>query len=291
MYRSKIDQYLKPAIGRIRLVRLSPSHIEAMQADLIARVSATTVSAARVILNGALKKAVRMGLIRVNPVAGTDAPKMIKPKRYPLTVEEALSFLEACEESKLGVYFRLVLATGIRPEEAMGLQWANLRLGERGVVHVKRVIIRVSGQDWKWAEPKSENGVRSIVFPADLVTMLVERRKTQLEQKMKLGKYWQNNDLVFCTGLGTPFRHNHINREFKAILNRIGLPKEVRMYDLRHFFVTSSLLAGVDPKTVSDEAGHATVAFTLDHYGNVLNEMRETASDKRAELMRSRGKS
>ncbi len=62
----------------------------------------------------------------------------------------------------------------------------------------------------------------------------------------------------------------------------------MRIYDLRHSFVTFSSLAGVDPKTVSYEAGHASVGFTLDHYGNVLEEMREGASDKREQLFKSR---
>lgn len=58
--------------------------------------------------------------------------------------------------------------------------------------------------------------------------------------------------------------------------------------EVRHSFVTFSLLAGVDIKTVSQEAGHASVAFTLDHYGHVLKEMHEAASDKREQLLKSR---
>jgi site-specific recombinase XerD len=69
-----------------------------------------------------------------------------------------------------------------------------------------------------------------------------------------------------------------------------GLPLNLRVYDLRHAFVTLSLVAGVDPKTVSREAGHASVAFTLDHYGHVLEEQYEEAGLKRAELFAQRGK-
>jgi integrase len=57
---------------------------------------------------------------------------------------------------------------------------------------------------------------------------------------------------------------------------------------MRHGFISFSLIAGVDAKTISAEAGHASVAFTLDTYGNVLSEMRETASDKREQLFKSR---
>ncbi|MBA3768855.1 MAG: hypothetical protein H0W99_18120 [Acidobacteria bacterium] len=54
----------------------------------------------------------------------------------------------------------------------------------------------------------------------------------------------------------------------------------IRLYDLRHSYVTLSLLGGVKPKTVSEQAGHASVEFTLDHYAHVLPEEREGASDQ-----------
>jgi len=83
-----------------------------------------------------------------------------------------------------------------------------------------------------------------------------------------------------------------LQKEFKVTAKRAGLPTSVRLYDLRHSFVTISRLAGVDPKTVvSREAGNASVAFTLDHYGHVLKEMHEAASDKREQLLRGRAAS
>jgi len=150
------------------------------------------------------------------------------------------------------------------------------------------VIHTLRGGGWRWLEPKSKNGVRSIVFPGELAGKLAEYRKRQLEQKLRVGQCWKNNDLVFCTSLGSPIRPCVLENKFKAILKQAGLPNSIRLYDLRHSFVTFSLLAGVDPKTVSHEAGHATVGFTLDHYGHVLKEMHEGASGKREQLLNSR---
>lgn len=118
--------------------------------------------------------------------------------------------------------------------------------------------------------------------------MLSDYRKKQLEQKLKAGPRWNDNDLVFCTKFGEPIHHCFLTKEFKSVLITAKLPSSVRQYDLRHSFVTTSLIAGVDSKTVSQEAGHATVAFTLDHYGSVLEEMHVTASDKREGLFKSR---
>jgi integrase len=95
-----------------------------------------------------------------------------------------------------------------------------------------------------------------------------------------MGQHYQNNDLVFATKLGTPFHRKHVtNYHFKPTLKRAELPQAIRLYDLRHSYVTLSLLSGVKPKTVSEQAGHSSVEFTLDHYAHVLPEEREGASD------------
>lgn len=291
MYTQTLDTYVKPIIGHLKLSRLRPSHIEAMQSDLLGgdlALSASTVLSARILLNGALKKAVRLGLIPANPVTSTDGPKRPKPVRYPLNVEESLRFADACESSRFGLFFLLSLATGLRPEECIAIQWPDLDLGLRGVVHVRRVIHALRGGGWRWHEPKTKNGARSVVFPGELAAKLTEHRRRQLEQKLKTGPSWQKNDLVFGTSLGTPIRTCALHNEFKAVAKCAGLPEAVRLYDLRHSFVTLSLVAGVDAKTVSQEAGHASVAFTLDHYGHVLKEMHEAASDKREQLLKGR---
>jgi integrase len=295
MYTQTLDAYVKPLIGHLKLSRLRPSQIEAMQTELLGdelALSASTVLSARILLNGALKKAVRLGLIPTNPVTSTDGPKRPKPVRYPLSVEEALRFADECEPSRFGLFFLLMLATGLRPEECVALQWPDLELGgKRGVVNVNRVIHALRGGGWRWHEPKTKNGARSVVFPGELAAKLTEHRRRQLEQKLKTGPSWQNNDLVFCTSLGTPILTCALHNEFKAVAKRAGLPDVVRLYDLRHSFVTLSLIADVDAKTVSQEAGHASVAFTLDHYGHVLKEMHEAASDKREKLLKGRAAS
>lgn len=288
MYEQFVTAYIKPHIGHVKLSRLTPTQIEGMQTELLRRVSASTAATVRLLLNGAMKKAVRLKLISINPVDGTDGPKRVKPVHYALTVDEALRFIESCEGSRFGLCFTLALKTGLRPEEMLGLMWIDLELGDRGVVKVRRVMHKLAGGGWRWHEPKTKNGVRSVVFSGELASKLADHRRKQLEQKMRVGQHWQSNDLVFCTSLGTPIRLCALHAEFKKILKLAALPASVRIYDLRHSFVTFSLVAGVDPKTVSYEAGHASVAFTLDVYGSVLNEMREAASDKREQLFKSR---
>jgi len=66
---------------------------------------------------------------------------------------------------------------------------------------------------------------------------------------------------------------------FKPLLESALLPA-IRLYDLRHTAATLSLAAGVFPKVISEQLGHASVAFTLDVYSHVLPHMQDAAAER-----------
>lgn len=290
MYESMINVYIKPMLGNTKIARLTATQIESWQSELLKKnLSQTTVTNARTVLHGALKDARRKNIVRGNVIEATDGPGLATPKRYPLTIDEALSFLDACKCHRFGLMYEFALTCGLRPEEVRALRWEDLDLsGTRGRVRIRRVVIFLKGGGWRWHEPKTKNGNRSISFPASLSLRLAEHRKTQLQKKLKAGQLWENNDLVFATRQGRPIQYSEFYGHFKTLLEKAELPSTITPYTMRHAFVTFSLVAGVDAKTVSNEAGHATVGFTLTKYGHVLDEMHETASDKRESLLRSR---
>jgi integrase len=287
-YRQIINLYIKPDLGNIKLANLRPYHIEQWQSRLLARLSVKSVVTARIVLTGALRKAVRLRLIGSSPVADTDPPKLIRKEKRSLSIDEARRFLMGCRDDSFGVYFAMAIYTGLRPEELKAVKWKNLDLevgpGKRGAVHVREALLWVPGVK-KFVSPKTKNGIRSVAFPQELVAMLVEHRKRQLEVRLSVGRHYENLDLVFANPVGTPLVRATLERHLKAILRAANITEHLRQYDLRHSFVTLSLVAGVDIKTVSQEAGHATVAFTLDHYAHVHKTMQESASVKREALL------
>lgn len=288
-YRGTIDSYIKPELGSIRLRQLDAVQIEAWQGRLLRKNFAkSTITGARSILFGALEKAVRMQLIKRNPVMATDSVGRRKASHgRHMSIDEARQFISACEGVRLGLLFELTIRTGLRAEEVTGLTWQDLDLsGARGSLRVRRVIHHPEGGGWCWQDPKSESGKRTVLFPSDLASRLSEHRRKQLEDKFKAGPSWRNNDLVFANHVGDPLRYCILQKHFKRLLTKAGLPQEITTHKLRHFFVTSGLAAGVDLKTVSREAGHAKPSFTADHYGDVVAEMFEGACDKREELLK-----
>lgn len=76
-----------------------------------------------------------------NPAALVELPKQARKEMYALSPEEAARFVAACEEDRWGVLFKLALATGMRPEEYLGLQWKDINLHD-GVATVQRTRLR-----------------------------------------------------------------------------------------------------------------------------------------------------
>jgi len=107
--------------------------------------------------------------------------------------------------------------------------------------------------------------------------VLAKWRKTQLAERMAWGPAWTDSGRVFTREDGTPLRPEWTSERFVTLAARLGLPP-VRFHDLRHGAATM-LVAAVQPaKVVSEVLGHSTVAFTMDVYTSVAEELAESAA-------------
>src|SRR5262245_49057571 len=91
---------------------------------------------------------------------------------------------------------------------------------------------------------------------------------------------WSSGSLV---GHSLRFTNIHLN-SFKPTCNRPGL-RRIRLYDLRHSCATLLLLAGENPKVVSERLGHAGITLTLDTYAHVLDGMQEQAAVRMEKIL------
>lgn len=102
-----------------------------------------------------------------------------------------------------------------------------------------------------------------------------------------MGDVWQGwrdekerkTALVFTTAEGNDISPTSLRYHFKKLMTDIGLPA-CRVHDLRHTFAVLSLQNGDDIKTVQENLGHATAAFTLDVYGHVSERMKDDSAKR-----------
>jgi integrase len=288
-YSELLKRYVRPLLGDKRLCDVRPLDIQNLYAALTDRgLSARTVRYTHAILSSAFKQALKWHMLIYNPCEAVELPRAERREMQAFGAKEGERFLKAAKGNEQGVVFAFALATGMRPEEYLGLKWSDLDL-QQGTAIVQRVLIRRKGGGWYFGEPKTSRSRRTVPLPTTLVKMLIAHRRKQMAARLKAGVAYKNNDLVFATGEGTP--HNSRNlaqRQFQAILKKAELPLNFRLYDLRHSCATLLLMAGENPKVVSERLGHASVVLTLDTYSHVLPSMQQAATEKLERMLFSR---
>jgi integrase len=193
-----------------------------------------------------------------------------------LTAEQSRRFLENAMQTAYGPVFAVALTTAARPSEYLALKWQDINW-ERGTVSVARTLEKVSG-GWRFAETKRARS-RRVIKLQEWVLELLQHLSTKTNPKSACSGWHEAADLIFTTSSGRPVDSDKLARTFKSVLRKAGLPA-IRLYDLRHTGATLALAAGVPPKVVSEQLGHASAAFTLDIYSHVLPHMQEEAAAK-----------
>ena len=191
--------------------------------------------------------------------------------------------------------------TGMRRGEVCGLRWTDLDLG-RGTASVQRARVMVGGRV-EVSSPKTSRGRRVVAIDPLAVGELRRWRATQLEEFVQYRKAWQDCEPT-ADGKGRP-RHvfTHVVRRGREGQDSYRVPirpdwmcgafrasaqaslPPIRLHDLRHSWATLALQAGVHPKTVADQLGHANISVTLDIYSHVLPALQAEASSRVAELV------
>ena len=132
-------------------------------------------------------------------------PKIVKGKIKVFTTEQQKVFIEKAKETYLGELFIFDLGTGLRLGELLALKWEDANYTEE-IIRVTRnltVIRDYDEEDSQWYKefgtPKTESSIRSIPLLPDLIVLLKKVHKEQLENRLKSGNAWEDNDLVFST--------------------------------------------------------------------------------------------
>ena len=234
-------------------------------------LSPRTVQYTHAVLHRALKQALRWGMVGRNVCEAVDRPQVQRKEVQPLDARQAKKLLDTARGAgdRLEALYILAVHTGMRPGELLGLKWEDVDLREVGAsLRVNRAL---SGG--KFAPPKTKRSRRRIDLGAASVAALKAHRKRQLEERMQKAGLWEDQGLIFPSGVGTPLSHHTVVSAFKKLLNRADLPKTTRLYDLRHTAATILLSRNVHPKYVQELLGHASIALTLDTYSHVLKGM------------------
>jgi integrase len=256
-------------------------------------LSRQTVAHVRAVLRTALSQAQRWELVSRNVAALADAPHVPDRQVEALSPDDARAVLAAVEGTRLDALVTLVLYTGLRQGEALGLRWSDVDLDAHLLtvrMALQRVFPREGASRLELVEPKTRRSRRPVPFPPLVAEALRAQRARQAEDRLGAGPRWVDSlpGFVFTTHHGTPLDGRTVTVQFQAALARAGLPRR-RFHELRHGYATLLLAAGTDLKVVSQILGHSTIALTANTYTGVLPALQREASDRLATLLGPEG--
>lgn len=282
-YRSVAGHHLVPALGRTRVDTLTVGDVDRLMSEkLDAGFSVSTVRRMRAVLSQAIDQGIRWGVVNRNVVALTRGPRAHRKEGRTLIPEQARTLLAALTGHRNEALYVLMVATGMRRGEVLGLRWSDVDLDTK-VVLVQRQLKREGGR-LATAETKTAKSRRTVNLPDSVVTALGAHRERQAAERAALGTVWADSGHVFTSSVGTPIDPRNLYREFQAICEEAGLGRW-HPHELRHSAASLMLAQGVKLQVVSEVLGHASIRMTADVYGHVLAPDRRAAAGAMDEVL------
>jgi len=279
-YMRIIKNHIKPSLGATRLSALSAPLIQSLYNELTNKgLSAKTVKNIHGVLHRALQQAVSVSYLSFNPADACILPRMVKKSILPLDDYQITALLEAIRGHQYETLYMVALFSGMRQSEIIGLKWDCVDF-KAGTILIKRQLQKERVKDGKYFLSTVKNDKSRIITPAPSIMAALHRHNIEQKRwRLKAGSAWVNDDYVFTNGLGGHLRHGAVYKNYKQIVDSLGLPAS-RFHDLRHTYAVAALQSGDDIKTVQENLGHHSAAFTLDVYGHVTERMKRESSTR-----------
>ena len=288
-YRYMIDGHIVPfvlpggrTLGSKKVAKLTFSDVDALlDAKREAGLSASTRRLIRSVLVQATNQAMKWRIVTRNEAAMSTHVTVKRTEGRSLSPAQAKRLMETLKTCSMGSLFTVMLTTGMRRGEALGLRWEDVDL-EKGVIHVRQQLQRINGE-LKATEVKTDRSRRSINLAEPTVVALKEHKAAQKRERLA-SPAWTETGHVFTTGLGTPLDPRNVAKQFESNCLKAKIGKW-HPHELRHSAATLMLATGTPLQVVSAVLGHASIRITGDVYGHVLDPQRQDAADALAGVL------
>lgn len=262
-YRMTLEKHVLPRIGGLILSQLGALDIDAMLADMgRAKVPPATCVYALRVLSVALNAAVtRKRLIPYNPALGADAPPVTRRSAIALDTAASRRFLEVVAGDRLAPLFTLAISTGLRRGELLALRWSDWDRGT-GILTIDATMLYRPGEGFERVAPKTASSVRRHKLAGVAQAALSAQSKRQASERIRAGRAWRDNDLVFtaANGPGGAVSGATVVHSLHRLCKAAGIPV-FRFHDLRHTYLTH-VAAAIGSDRTRPIAGHASSRTT-----------------------------
>ncbi len=242
-------------------------------------LSGNTISYHHKVISSILQKGVQWQLTSNNPAEKVSAPSFKKKPIQYYDDEQIKALLAAIEseDPKYKIMVTLLIFTGMRLGELMGLNWSDINF-EKDIIKINKVSQYLPGKKTFEKEPKTEESKREITVPSFVMALLRDYRKHWLEQRLACGDLWKGSERLFVTWDGDPMYPYTLTAWFRKFVKRHNLPP-ITPHGLRHSMASVLGYEGIDIGAISKRLGHAKISTTLNIYTHVFKKADVVASE------------
>lgn len=247
-------------------------------------LSASTIRQMHNFLYNIFAHAEKEMLIPYNPAAKATPPAAEPYEPDYFQPNDITRILEALEEEpiKWRTMITLLITTGARRGEIMGLKWSKVDLDNQQI-KIDASLSHVPGVGIYDGPTKTKN-TRYVGIPAEMVLLLRKCRAWQIEQRLLYGDMWVESDYVFTKNTGGPLNPCSLNKWLCEFSKRHNLPY-IHPHSFRHTAASILISEGVDIVTVSKMLGHSKTSTTTDIYSHAIEESKRRATECIADVI------
>ncbi|MGN0467991.1 MAG: tyrosine-type recombinase/integrase [Acutalibacteraceae bacterium] len=231
------------------------------------------------LISSILSTAVQWNIILLNPCDRVKPPKTEKPKPKYIDEVQARELIELLqdEDTQFKVMIDMLLFTGLRRGELLGLEWSDIDF-DNNTIHICRSSLYLASKGTFEDKTKTESSERTLKVAPSVISLLKEQKVYQAKQRLKVGDLWEASDRIFTGWNGKPLNPTFLDCKFRRFKEKHGI-KDLSLHGLRHTYATLQIAAGTPITTVAKELGHASPSTTLNTYSHAVKSADEKAAE------------
>lgn len=289
-YRSRINNYIVPACGNLPVKKIRPTNLQKILNSQVGK-SKDHCTKLRHTIQQIFEQARRDKIINDNPAEALTLPKAENGTHRSITDDERRATLEVAETHQFGMFVKVLLYCGLRPQEAAALRWEDIDQINRRL-NVQRAL----KADGSIGGTKSAAGVRSVPIPSALweelhrgipdkldTYIFLDSRGERLS-KTAIKRRWQSFRRSVDIALGAELERDTdgapVLRYGCSTILHSAVADDLTLYCYRHTYCTDLEAAGVSINVAKYLMGHSSIDLTAKIYSHMREDILEEAALK-----------
>ncbi len=304
-YLYSYDRYVRQGFGMKKIADVKYSHILGFYKSLMTEqgLSVSTVDTVNTVLSPTFKLAVRDDIIRKNPCDGIMGEIKRKAgdngkKRHALTEEQQSAFIDFIDDNpfhyKWHPLFAVMLGTGMRIGEVLGLRWEDVDLENRSISVNHALTYYPKYEDSNKSVsaislPKTKSGIRTIPIIDSVADAFEEQRRYDEESGGCISEIDGMKGFIFYNRYNEVHKPGAVNKAIKIISENYNADEIIKAkrenrepvilphfsnHILRHTFCTRLCEADVNIKVIQEIMGHRDIQTTMNIYAEVTESVK-----------------